>query len=108
MGTLSRAPGIYWRERDMAVAIDMTAKIPETWRADCGSFRKAMEETGTEREDIWGPIAVANWRETPCVRGRAATEDDANAGRAVFYLDLSEGQKSHPIDLDLPPLRHPT
>jgi hypothetical protein len=61
-----------------------------------------MEETGTEREAVWGPIAMANWRETPCIRGRAATEDDANAGRAVFYLDVSEGQESHPVDLDLP------
>jgi hypothetical protein len=61
-----------------------------------------MEETGTEREDLWGPIAMANWRETPCIRGRVATEDDTNAGRAVFYLNLSEGQENHPVDLDLP------
>jgi hypothetical protein len=61
-----------------------------------------MEETGTEREDVWGPIAMTNWRETPCVQGRAATEDDANAGRAVFFLNLSEGQESRPVDLDLP------
>ena len=45
---------------------------------------------------------MANWHETPCVRGRVATEDDAKAGSAVFHLDLSEGQESHPIDLDLP------
>ena len=34
--------------------------------------------------------------------GRVATQDDANAGRAVFYLDLSDGQESSPVDLDLP------
>jgi hypothetical protein len=61
-----------------------------------------MEETGTDREEAWGPIAIANWRETPCIRGRVATEDDANAGRAVFYINLSEGQESRPVDLDLP------
>jgi hypothetical protein len=61
-----------------------------------------MDETGTEREDVWGPITIANWRETPCIQGRAATEDDAAAGRVVFYLDLSEGQESHPVGLDLP------
>ena len=61
-----------------------------------------MEENGTRPEELWGPIAMANWRETPCVRGRVATEDDAKAGSAVFYLNLSEGQESHPIDLDLP------
>ena len=66
------------------------------------AFKKAMEATRTEQEDLWGPIAVASWRETPCVRGRAATEDDAKAGRAAFYLALSEGQESQPVDLDLP------
>ena len=61
-----------------------------------------MKEIETEREDVWGPIAMANWRETPCIQGRTATEDDAKAGRAVFYFDLSEGQRSRPVDLDLP------
>ncbi len=69
---------------------------------ECWCFRRIMEEIGTEREDAWGPIAMTNWRETPCIQGRAATEDDANAGRAVFYLNLSEGQESRPVDLDLP------
>jgi hypothetical protein len=36
------------------------------------------------------------------LRGRVATEDDANGGRAVFYINLSEGQESRPVDLDLP------
>jgi hypothetical protein len=31
-----------------------------------------------------------------------ATEDDVKAGRAVFYLDLSVGQESHPGALNLP------
>ena len=61
-----------------------------------------MEEDGTEQQDLWGPIEMANWRKTPCVRGRVATEDDAKAGAAVFYFNLSEGQSSHPLDLDLP------
>jgi len=61
-----------------------------------------MEETGYQREGAWGPIAMANWRETPCIQRRVATEDDVNAGRAVFYLDLSEGQASDPVDIDLP------
>jgi hypothetical protein len=55
-----------------------------------------------QSSNLWGQIQLEAWRETPCIRGRAATEDDANAGRAVFYLDLSEGQESRPVDLDLP------
>ena len=56
----------------------------------------------TEREDGWGPIRLEDWRGTPCVQGRVATEDDVKAGKAVFYLDLSQGQRSHPIALNLP------
>jgi hypothetical protein len=58
--------------------------------------------SSAERKDGWGPIETANWRETPCLRGRVATEDDVKAGRAVFYLDLSEGQEGRPGDLNLP------
>jgi hypothetical protein len=66
------------------------------------ALEKTMKKTGAEREDVWGPIAMTNWRETPCIQGRVATEDDANAGRAVFFLKLSDGQENRPIDLDLP------
>lgn len=55
-----------------------------------------------EQKDGWEPIEVANWPETPCLWGRVATEDDVKAGRAVFYLDLSEGQESRPVALNLP------
>jgi len=84
------------------MVIDAAAKLQEPGAFVAVSLEKTMEETGTEREDVWGPIAMANWRETPCIRGRVATEDDACAGRAVFYLDLSEGQENRPVDLNLP------
>ena|SRR5665213_34775 len=61
-----------------------------------------MADTGTEPEDVWGPIVLTNWRETLCLKDRFATEDDVKVGRAVFYLDLSEGQESHPVALNLP------
>jgi len=61
-----------------------------------------MADTRAEQEDPWGRILLGNWRETPCLHRRVATEDDVKAGRAVFYLDLSEGQESHPGALNLP------
>jgi len=42
------------------------------------------------------PIDMARWRATPAVEGRAATEFDVNAGRAVFAVD------GEPVELDLP------
>ncbi len=36
--------------------------------------------------DLWGSIQASEWRNTPCVVGRPATEADAAAGNAVFYV----------------------
>lgn len=36
--------------------------------------------------DLWGPILVEQWQQTPCLRGRIAVEQDVKDGRAVFYL----------------------
>ncbi len=44
-------------------------------------------------EDV---IDMKKWRQTPAVQGRAATDADVNAGRAVFAVG------GEPIELDLP------
>ncbi len=36
--------------------------------------------------DLWSSIAASEWRNTPCVVGRPATEADVAAGSAVFYV----------------------
>jgi hypothetical protein len=41
-------------------------------------------------------IDITKWRETPSVKGRAATDADVNAGYAVFAVG------GEPIALDLP------
>jgi hypothetical protein len=48
------------------------------------------------REAVWAPIDVAKWRSTPAVTGRAATDADVEAGRAVFATG------GEPVELDLP------
>ena len=42
------------------------------------------------------PIDIKRWRATPAVEGRAATELDVNAGRAVFAIG------GEPVEIDLP------
>ena len=42
------------------------------------------------------PIDMKQWRATPAIEGRAATEIDVAAGRAVFAV---EGE---PVEIDLP------
>lgn len=43
-----------------------------------------------------GPIDLKRWRDTPAVRGRAATDFDVNEGRAIFAVG------GEPVDFDLP------
>ena len=45
---------------------------------------------------IEDPIEMAKWRATPAVEGRAATDDDVKAARAVFTVG------GEAVDLDLP------
>ena len=47
--------------------------------------------------DIWGPISVNGWRNTQCITGRPATEDDVAAGSAVFYIP--DGSAAAPMAL---------
>lgn len=41
-------------------------------------------------------IDMKKWRDTPSVSGRAATDADVNAGRAVFAIG------GEPVELDIP------
>jgi|SRR5579862_674615 len=48
--------------------------------------------------NLWGKIRLEDWRDTPCLRGRVASEDDVRDGRAVYYVD----GPSQVADISLP------
>ena len=48
---------------------------------------------------MWGKIELEKWRETPCITGRAATEEDIKNGIAVFAIP--SGSKPYEIQLPL-------
>ena len=50
--------------------------------------------------DLWGPLDITNWSETPCIRDRIATKDDVDAGLAVFYINNPSQMK--PLEVSLP------
>ena len=53
-------------------------------------------------EDIlWGPINMQKWKDTPCVSGRLATEQDIKEGKAVFYIS-GDRSELKPIKISLP------
>jgi len=48
--------------------------------------------------DLWGAIPLAEWSKVPYIRGRVATEQDVEQGRAVFFVEGT----STPVDMELP------
>jgi hypothetical protein len=53
-------------------------------------------------QDLWGPVDINKWNETPYLGHRTATEDDVMKGTATFYLSGTVDHKT--IDIDLPSL----
>ena len=47
---------------------------------------------------MWGEIDLDEWKETPCIRGRSATEEDVEKGIAVFAIPSG----SEPYEVELP------
>jgi len=54
------------------------------------------------KNDLWGPINIKEWRKTPVVSGRLATEEDVKTGTAVFYLQNAQELGAKPIHLEIP------
>jgi hypothetical protein len=52
------------------------------------------------KEDIWGPIEIDKWDETPYLAHRVATEKDVIEGTATFYISGANNHKQ--IDIKLP------
>ncbi len=49
-------------------------------------------------------VSRKDWRATPRVIGRLATEDDVRNGRAAFYLANTDNSRARPTDTELPRL----
>jgi hypothetical protein len=50
--------------------------------------------------DVWGPLDIRNWSQTPCIKDRLATKDDVDAGMAVFYINNPSAMM--PLKVKLP------
>ena len=47
--------------------------------------------------ELWGSISASDWRNTPYIAGRPATEVDVAAGIAVFYVPGASSAASMPL-----------
>jgi len=53
-------------------------------------------------DPLWGRVDVAQWQQTPCLRGRLGVEQDVKDGRAVFYLGNAGEIGAVHVDIGLP------
>ena len=53
-------------------------------------------------DDLWGPIPIEKWRDTPSISGREACEEDVVAGRAVYYLNDPEKLNARALEVGVP------
>ena len=48
---------------------------------------------------MWDEIDISKWKDTPCISGRAASEEDIATGIAVFAIP--SGSSAYEVDLPL-------
>ena len=48
-------------------------------------------------KDHWLPIRQELWQDTPCIKGRRATEEDVRNGAAVFYVSGETNPAAIPL-----------
>jgi hypothetical protein len=58
-----------------------------------------------ENINHWPAINLKEWRETPVIYGKVATESDAKKGLAIFCLK-NAGENHKAYDIDLPKLAY--
>jgi hypothetical protein len=66
---------------------------------DSSSTESSPNSSTDSSNDLWGPLSLKTWKNTPHVSGRAATEEDVEEGRACFFIDQIE---MAPHDMTIP------
>src|SRR3990167_5051729 len=56
-------------------------------------------------EYIFEPVELNDWKNVPFTKGRLATKEDINLGRAIFEID-PEGQEHIPLEIAIPSLAY--
>ena len=56
-------------------------------------------------ENKFGPIELNDWKNIPFTKGRLATKEDIDLGKAVFQID-GKGQEHIPLEIEIPSLAY--
>ncbi|MCD9855859.1 hypothetical protein LUD75_14130 [Epilithonimonas sp. JDS] len=69
----------------------------------CSEKTVAQNTNDSTTIDLWTPITLKNWNQTPAINNRVANEDDVKNGLAVYYIE-GDYKNHKPYNLDLPKL----
>jgi hypothetical protein len=51
--------------------------------------------------NLWGAVDLQNWKQTPHIKNKIATEQDVIDGRAVFFIENCD-EEHKPLNINLP------
>lgn len=69
---------------------------------------KTIEQSKDDsNKDLWTPIVLKNWNQTPAINNRVANENDVKEGRAVYYIE-GDYENHKPFKINLPKLANLT
>ena len=64
------------------------------------SEKSSAQKTEKLQQDLSTPLQLKNWKLTPVVNNRVASQNDVDSGNAIFYIEgKSESHKAFKIDL---------
>ena len=61
------------------------------------SEKSSAQKTEKLQQDLSTPLQLKNWKLTPVVNNRVASQNDVDSGNAIFYIEgKSESGDEHP------------
>ena len=73
----------------------------------CTQKTTAQNSNLEMNENLWKPISLKNWKQTPAINDRNANEEDVKNGIAVYYIE-GNFDEHKPYKIQLPKLAYLT
>jgi len=73
----------------------------------CTQKTTAQNSNMEMNENLWKPISLKNWKQTPAINERNANEEDVKNGIAVYYIE-GNFDEHKPYKIQLPKLAYLT
>ena len=78
-----------------------------TFALSCSQKTVTQNSTEKMEEDLWKPIPLKHWQQTPAINNRIANEQDVIKGNAVYFIE-GNSLDHKPYKIKLPKLAYLT